>query len=164
MVSRERGKTRYVGMILMLPGVGVSSPGGFMIWTAYICEVNFMENDFVRWLDGCCSGIASLEAEGGARRVAGDVEAFRDVMHEKAMVLAGMAREGEPHIVALPERMREKARLRLARFTASAENALALDSVFYMSALLFPDEYRDGEPNDLELFRDEIRNQLQAEA
>lgn len=60
--------------------------------------------------------------------------------------------------------MREKARLRLARFTASAENALALDSVFYMSALLFPDEYRDGEPNDLELFRDEIRNQLQAEA
>ena len=114
--------------------------------------------------DGCCSGIASLEAEGGARRVAGDVEAFRDVMHEKAMLLAGMAREGEPHIVALPERMREKARLRLARFTASAENALALDSVFYMSALLFPDEYRDGEPNDLELFRDEIRNQLQAEA
>ena len=88
-----------------------------------------MENDFVRWLDGCCSGIASLEAEGGARRVAGDVEAFRDVMHEKAMLLAGMAREGEPHIVALPERMREKARLRLARFTASAENALALDSV-----------------------------------
>lgn len=87
-----------------------------MIWTAYICEVNFMENDFVRWLDGCCSGIASLEAEGGARRVAGDVEAFRDVMHEKAMLLAGMAREGEPHIVALPERMREKARLRLARF------------------------------------------------
>jgi hypothetical protein len=29
--------------------------------------------------------------------------------------------------------------------------------VFYMSALLYPDDYREGEPNDLETFVDSVR-------
>lgn len=119
-----------------------------------------MENGFIGWLDARCVEVAGLEAEGRSRRDAGEAEAFRDVMRKKAQLLAGMAKAGDAHVDDLPGNLREKARLRLARFAASAENALGLDSVFYMSALLFPEDYREGDPNDLELFRDEIRNLL----
>ncbi len=122
-----------------------------------------MENKFVKWLDVRCADITELEAEGKALREAGDAEAFREVMRKKAALLAGIAKEGDLHVEDLPEKLKEKARLRLARFTASAENALALGSVFYMSALLFPDNHQEGEPNDLELLRDEIRAQVMAD-
>lgn len=117
-----------------------------------------MQNAFVEWLNARCVDITELEAEGKILRDAGDAEAFREVMRKKAELLAGLAKEGGLHVDALPEKIKEKARLRLARFTASAENALALESVFYMSALLFPDNHQEGEPNDLELFREEIQS------
>jgi len=44
----------------------------------------------------------------------------------------------------------------LKRFADSADNALSLDSVFYMSALLYPEDYHEGEANDLELFAEEL--------
>lgn len=116
-----------------------------------------MENAFIEWLNARCVDIAELETEGKILRDAGNAEAFREVMRKKAALLAGMAKEGELYVDALPEKIKEKARLRLARFTASAENALALESVFYMSALLFPENHQEGEPNDLELFREEIQ-------
>lgn len=117
-----------------------------------------MEQTFVEWLNARCADITELEAEGKVLCAAGDAEAFREVMRKKAALLAGMAKEGESYVDALPEKVREKVRLRLARFTASAENALALGSVFYMSALLFPENHQEGEPNDLELFREEIQS------
>jgi hypothetical protein len=45
----------------------------------------------------------------------------------------------------------------LRRFARSAGTALSLNSVFYMSALLYPEDYCEGEPNDLEAFLEELR-------
>lgn len=121
-----------------------------------------MKNEFVEWLNDRCADITELEAEGKRQRDAGDARAFCEVMRKKAALLAGIAKEGELHVEALPEKLKGNARSRLARFSASARNALALESVFYMSALLFPDDHHEGDPNDLELFREEIRAQIRA--
>ncbi len=46
---------------------------------------------------------------------------------------------------------------RLERFAQNASQALAIGSVFYMYALLYPDNHVKGEPNDLELLAEEIQ-------
>lgn len=119
-----------------------------------------MNNEFLTWLDECIDRVADGEARGKALIASGDGEGYRTAMREKAELLAALDKEGGAHLVALPEALRGKARAELQRFAASAANALSLDSVFYMSALLYPDEPRPGEPNNLERFRDELKADL----
>lgn len=119
-----------------------------------------MNNAFVKWLQTLCERVADMEARGRALVESGDAEGYRTLMREKAELLAGLDREGRAHLAALPSPLRERAGARLRGFSASAKNALSLDSVFYMSALLYPDEHVPGEPNNLELFRDEVNAAL----
>lgn len=80
-------------------------------------------------------------------------EAYRDIMRQKATLLASLGKLTAPLIAQLPQT--EQTAIideRLMRFSQSASNALNLNSVFYMSALLFPEDHEDGTPNDLEQF------------
>ena len=45
----------------------------------------------------------------------------------------------------------------LNSFAVRAAQAWELSSIFYMSALLYPEDYREGDLNDLELFIDRLR-------
>ncbi|MCH5276871.1 MAG: hypothetical protein J1E80_03435 [Desulfovibrionaceae bacterium] len=119
-----------------------------------------MNNAFVEWLQTVCGRIADVETRGRACVERGDAEGYRALMREKAEFLAGLGEEGRAHLAALPSPLRERASARLRNFSASAQSALSLDSVFYMSALLYPDEHEPGEPNNLELFRDEVKAAL----
>jgi len=90
----------------------------------------------------------------------GDQNAFRALMLEKATLLKELEEKSArlveeyaeeaamlgPQEVALAETVGATVR----RFSKGANTALKLDSVFYMSALLYPDEHRKGEPNNLE--------------
>ncbi len=69
------------------------------------------------------------------------------------MVLAGLYDEIEP----LTESVQNEVKVRIERFSLSASQSLEVGSVFFMSALLYPDDYKDGEPNDLELFAAKVR-------
>lgn len=46
----------------------------------------------------------------------------------------------------------------LENFATRAGQALGLESIFYMSALLYPDDYQDGQPNNLEEFLARFKN------
>jgi hypothetical protein len=48
----------------------------------------------------------------------------------------------------------------LKDFKQRAEQALNLSSIFYLSALLYPEDYKVGERNDLERFVEEIKKNL----
>lgn len=119
-----------------------------------------MDNAFVKWLQTLCDRIADMETRGKALAESGDAEGYRALMREKAELLAGLDGEGRAHLASLPEPLRERAGARLRNFSASAKNALSLNSVFYMSALLYPDEHVPGDPNNLEIFRDEVKAAL----
>lgn len=46
----------------------------------------------------------------------------------------------------------------LGGMSFSAEKSLELDSIFYMAALLYPENYQDGDKNDLENLLEQLVN------
>lgn len=116
-----------------------------------------MSTAFAEWLDARCQEVSALETRGKAAAAAGNAEAYREVMRQKAELLEALFKNATPRAEGLPPEQREAALKQLKRFSAAARHALSLGSVFYMSALLYRDDHKDGEPNNLEVLRDRIR-------
>lgn len=79
-------------------------------------------------------------------------------MREKAELLATLAEDAAPLVDALPAEHTALALKRLKHFSASARMSLRVASPFFMSALLYPEDAKPGEPNDLENFAAEVRS------
>jgi len=79
-----------------------------------------------------------------------DEAAYRLLMRERAERLAALDTEGKGALKGVPEPLYTDVSVALSRFSRGAQKALELDSVFYMSALLYPDEHQAGEPDNLE--------------
>lgn len=119
-----------------------------------------MQQSLVDFLEEACASVRHLEEAAAAAIQQEDAETYRRLMHDKAELLQGLAHRAESKVEALPEALRQWVLQRLNRFSASAGQALQLGSVFYMSALLFPEEHQSGQPNDLENFTIEVRGRL----
>lgn len=105
-------------------------------------------------LDQVAKDVREIEALGRkALYEDNDDDAYRDLMRRKAMKLSGLAGEAE----VLTKSVKAEVAERIERFSLSAAQSLAVGSVFFMSALLYPDNYKEGEPNDLESFAAEVR-------
>jgi hypothetical protein len=87
-----------------------------------------------------------------------DEDSYRDLMRRKAMLLASLGDRLESLIDPLSVEDSLLVKKRVKRFAMSASKALEIGSVFFMSALLYPDDYKDGEKNDLENFAERVRN------
>ena len=103
------------------------------------------------WLEERRRGIADCEQQAilaiHERR---DETAYRALLAARAKQIAALDQESAPLVAALPEAMRETVADTLGDFSAGAETALRLGSVFYMSALLYPDYHTPGEPDNLQ--------------
>lgn len=119
-----------------------------------------MSADFMTWLQQQCDTVNQLEARGKALLTGGDQEGYRAVMREKAELLARLEKDGAARLESLPAPLRGSVHDGLRRFSSSAENALSIGSVFYMSALLFPDDHQPGQPHDLDRFCAGLKAQL----
>ena len=86
----------------------------------------------------------------------GNEAGYRDGMRRKAELLAAMAEDAKPLLEPLPGETRFNYALALEGFSASARMSLRLNSVFYMSALLYPDEHKPGQPDNLTLCIDRM--------
>ncbi|NDV22028.1 hypothetical protein [Desulfovibrio sp. JC022] len=82
-----------------------------------------------------------------------DENAYRDFMRQKAIILAGLADKVVPQTQSVSDELNE----RIKRFSLSASQALEVGSVFFMSALLYPENYKEGDPNDLEDFAAKVK-------
>lgn len=102
------------------------------------------------WLKEKVQQIKNIEDEANAVLAAGDSEKYRDLMRQKAEVLSGLASSAEAVSADLPPEVRREVMSKLTNFSQNAQNSLDLDSTFYMSALLYPDDHKKGEPNNLE--------------
>lgn len=110
----------------------------------------------IAWLRARHADIMTTEREALALMEAGDIPGYTAKMHAKAESLAALARDAAPLLATLPEPLRDRLAAALKRFSQSAAMALRLDSVFFMSALLYPDEHKPGEPDNLALFIDQL--------
>ena len=46
---------------------------------------------------------------------------------------------------------------KLEQFSMSASTALRIGSVFFMTALLYPEDHKPGEPNDLDAYIEKLK-------
>jgi hypothetical protein len=79
-----------------------------------------------------------------------DEAAYRALMRKRAERLAALDIEGEKLVKDVPEPLHTDVELALGRFAQGGRRALELDSVFYMSALLYPDEHKVGDSDNME--------------
>ncbi len=103
------------------------------------------------WLQSRQDSIKEHENKAlAALRDSKDSNAYYQHMRERAQCIASLAEDGAALIAPLPADMREEMQTRLEAFAHGARAALRIDSVFYMSALLYPDEHKAGEPDNME--------------
>ncbi|MGO9020385.1 MAG: hypothetical protein ACLQVJ_18770 [Syntrophobacteraceae bacterium] len=87
-----------------------------------------------------------------------DPEAHRQKLQEKTMLLMELPELVRPFCDGMAKDVRAEFDTGLNSFAMRAAQALELSSIFYMSALLYPEDYREGDRNDLELFIDRLRS------
>jgi len=80
----------------------------------------------------------------------GDETGYRQLMREKCDILMGLPQAGQDILAGATGAAFDDLRTELASFAARAGQAVKIGSVFYMAALLYPDDYKAGDPNDVE--------------
>ena len=110
----------------------------------------------VIWLRNRHAEVMATEEQALARLDAGDTPGHNELMRRKADMLAAMAEDAKPLLEPLPGETRFNYALALEGFSASARMSLRLNSIFYMSALLYPDDHKPGQPDNLTLCIDRM--------
>jgi len=118
-------------------------------------------NEFLDFLRERIKRVKELESRAlDSLHGGGDEAAYREGMRGKAQLLADLAADAAPLLDGLAPEKRPMIEHRLDMFSQSAGRSLDIGSVFYMSALLYPDDHQPGEPNTLEVWlRDLERSQ-----
>jgi len=81
-----------------------------------------------------------------------DLQEYRSLLQKKAEILSSAPEELRPLIDDLPQPLKEKVEYQLGLFAGNAEQSLNVNSVFFMRQLLYPENYCEGQDNDLEKF------------
>ncbi len=82
---------------------------------------------------------------------------YRSILEEKARLLSGLANLTQPITKKMVPEKATHVRSMLSKFSQSATSSLRIGSPFYMAALLYPQDYQQGQPNDLELFIQQLK-------
>jgi hypothetical protein len=113
--------------------------------------------ELMDFLEEANARVKQLEAEGDAAMADGGQTAFQAKLEKKAELLASLGTRAAPLTEAIGGDLGRNIDDRLERFASSAATALRIGSVFFMTALLYPEDHQPGEPNDLETFIAELR-------
>lgn len=110
-------------------------------------------NEFLLFLQERIEQVKQAEANAWhLLHEADDEPGYRENMRMKAEILANLASQARPFLDDISLIHRPTIEHRLNMFAQSAQRSLDLDSVFYMSALLYPEDHQPGEPTTLELW------------
>ena len=113
----------------------------------------------VAWLRERHGAVMAAEKAALACLDHGDIAGHSDKMHEKARLLESMCEDARPVLAPLAGPLRAQIALGLDRFSGSAHMGLKLNSLFYMSALLYRDDHKPGEPDNLQLFIERLERE-----
>jgi hypothetical protein len=117
--------------------------------------------DLLASLREAAATIRSLEAAAAeAMYERGDEAGYRQHYQEKCELLMDMPERVAPFLTGLEPDLARKIGAEAESYARRAGQALDMDSIFYMYALLYPDDYQDGQPNDLERFIDGVAARL----
>ena len=115
--------------------------------------------ELISYLEDAAVTVRRLEAEGENVLQAEGQTAFQAKLEEKAQFLAGLGEKAQKLVDAVGGDLGHEIAQQLDQFSMSAGTALRIGSVFFMTALLYPEDYQLDEPNDLERFVKELKQQ-----
>jgi hypothetical protein len=117
------------------------------------------QNGLIRALTKVSQVVGELESRAHDRLHGhDDPQASANLLHKKAEILADLPRIAAPHLWELTEVDRFEIQERLEEFAASARRSLEIGSVFYMANLLYDEDHKSGEPNNLDALIREIQS------
>ena len=103
--------------------------------------------------------IRDLEAEAKRKlHQEQDQEAYNSLLREKTRTIHSLLYEVQDDLEGLPEEEQDEVETALENMGVRASQALEVDSPFFMSMLLYPDDYAEGEENELEKLISRIRD------
>lgn len=105
---------------------------------------------FLPWLQEEHDAIMGCEAEALQALKSGDKAGYEEHMRAKAQLLAELGQKAEALLSQSSDPAADEVAETLNRFSGSAAMALRLGSVFFMSALLYKDDHKAGEPDNLQ--------------
>lgn len=104
--------------------------------------------------------IKDIEASAAVCLEKGQIADYKKMMYEKAEILADLTDDSLKFLHSIPISEQDKIKSELNGFSINASEALELNSTFYMSALLYPEDYKPGDPNNLEKFISELEKSI----
>lgn len=97
--------------------------------------------------------VRQLEADADqALHQENDPDGYRDCLLEKVELLSSLPEDMEPLLEGLDPQMRQEAKTAVRQFARRAEQAMEVNSIFFMRQLLYSEDYQEGQPNNLERF------------
>jgi hypothetical protein len=151
-----------------MPGVSVdllrrpcvhALPGLYFINTGDIMQKQSVE-ELIEFLETQADAVRRLEEEGNAALETEGQRAFQVKAEAKAEILAALAEDAWKFTQRIEGDEGKAVAQRLEQFSMSASTALRIGSVFFMTALLYPEDHQPGEPNDLDVFIGELKAKL----
>jgi len=123
-----------------------------------------MENqplvDMIEFLEEKAATVRRLEEEGDAALQSEGQLAFQVKLEDKAELLSLLGEKAWKLTEKIDGELKNQIAQRLEQFSMSASAALRIGSVFFMTALLYPEDHKPGGPNDLETLIIELKGKL----
>jgi len=116
--------------------------------------------ELISFLEDKAATVRRLEKEGDAVLTAEGQHAFQVKLEEKAELLASLGEKAWKLTDAVGGELGKSIAMQLEQFSMSASASLRIGSVFFMTALLYPEDHVPGEPNDLDVFITELKSKL----
>lgn len=116
--------------------------------------------DLIAFLEEKADRVRQLEAEGDAVLESEGQRSFQIKLEEKAELLAALGEKAWKLTEAVEGDLGKEIARKLDQFSMSASTALRIGSVFFMTALLYPEDHKPGEPNDLDVYIEELKGKL----
>lgn len=113
--------------------------------------------DLIEFLEKTNADVIRLEAEGEEALQNGGQRDFQIKLEEKAKILSALGENAWKYSEKIEGALGAEISTRLEQFSTSAGAALRIGSVFFMTALLYPEDHKPGEPNDLETYIEDLR-------
>ncbi|MGL1862052.1 MAG: hypothetical protein OCC46_05955 [Pseudodesulfovibrio sp.] len=113
--------------------------------------------DLIEFLEEKATTVNRLEKEGDAVIDTEGQLAFQVKLEEKAEILAALGEDAWKLTKEIEGDFGREITQKLEQFSMSASAALRIGSVFFMTALLYPENHSPGEPNDLDSFIEELK-------
>ncbi|WP_034607244.1 hypothetical protein [Megalodesulfovibrio gigas] len=85
-----------------------------------------------------------------------DTAAHAAALDEKCAVLIDLPDRITPLLTDMPRHLAEMIQDQVRNMALRARQARKVNSVFYKASLLYPDDYAPGQPNELELFIEQL--------